>query len=589
MMNQNNQQFNAAAITEKFNCACKNLNCFLSEKSNENFNQIKTKLDRDLQNYKQEGLISVAFIGQYSAGKSTIISALTGKRDIKIDADIATDKTASYNWNDIKIVDTPGLFTDREDHDAITYEAIDKADLLVFSLTYMLFDSVTVENFKKLAYEKGYAWKMMLVVNKMSDEAGEEAEKIINYRHSLAEALKPYSLDDFPVCFIDAKDYCDGADENDEFLCEISRFETFIQELNQFVERRGSLAKLDTPVRIALSAVNDVQAELARNSGGDSTFFEILNQLSRQVKNERNRVKIKIQSIALRLSAAIAQEGVELASYVGKISSESEWEYKQKTVNLEIEKQYEKAGREIQLVFDEAVNDIREEVEKVLQGNLAQAYIAYIEKSLDASVNHIYEGINIDALKNQFTGLNDIANNIGTNILENASRSFLNTAGKTGFLRGMDVAGSGLHQTVLGVGKFVGFKFKPWQAVGIAKNIGNFAKCFGPIFAFGALALDVADVAKERKQEQDMADARRQITSQFQKLAKDLEHQVEIQFYEFDKQVYGEIEQQIADARKQNEDAIASSNTWMKELLEVRKAFNEILAKISSFSGEDNK
>ena len=469
----NKSQFNAANITEKFNYAYKNLNSFLSASENDNFNPIKTKLDKDLQEYKQEGLISVAFIGQYSAGKSTIISALTGKRDIKIDADIATDKTASYDWNDIKIIDTPGLFTDREDHDAITYEAIDKADLLVFSLTYMLFDSITVENFKKLAYEKGYAWKMMLVVNKMSDEAGEEAEKIINYRHSLAEALKPYSLDDFPVCFIDAKDYCDGIDEDDEFLCEISRFETFIRELNQFVERRGSLAKLDTPVRIALSAVNDTQAELTRNSGGDSTFFEILNQLSRQVKNERNRVKIKIQSIALKLAAAIAQEGVELASCVGNITSEIDWEYKQKTVNLEVEKHYEKAGREIQAVFDEAINDIRQEVEAVLQGNLAQAYIAYIEKSLDASVNHIGEGINVDALREQFTKLRGIAEFAGANILKNASRGFLNTAGKTGFLRGMDVAGGGLHQAVLGIGKAVGFKFRPWQAVGMAKNIGN--------------------------------------------------------------------------------------------------------------------
>jgi F0F1-type ATP synthase membrane subunit b/b' len=579
-MNQN-QQFNAAAITKKFNNVCEKLNIFLSHNFNENLDLIQTKLNQNLEFYKQEGLISVAFVGQYSAGKSTIISALTGKRDIKIDADIATDKTASYNWGDIKIIDTPGLFTDRADHDAITYEAIDRADLLVFSLTYMLFDSFTVENFKKLAYEKGYAWKMMLVVNKMSDEAGEEAAKIINYRHSLAEALKPYSLDNFPVCFIDAKDYCDGIDEDDDFLCEISRFETFIQELNQFVESRGLLAKLDTPIRIALSAVNDVQAELTRNSGGDSTFFEILNQLSRQVKNERNRVKIKIQSIALKLAAAIANEGVELASYVGKVSSETEWEYKQKTVNLEIDKHYEKAGREIQAIFDEAIKDIRQEVEDVLQGNLAQAYIAYIEKSLDASVNHIYTGINIEALKGQFGKLKGIAEFAGANILKNTSRSFLNTAGKTGFLRSLDVAGSGLHQTVLGVGKAIGFKFKPWQAVGMAKNIGNFAKCLGPIFAVGALGLDLLEVSQERKLEQDMADARRQITSQFQKLAKDLEHQVEIQFDEFDKQVYGEIEQMIADARKQNEEAIALSNTWMKELIAIRQEFEAILKTIS--------
>ncbi|NJK55107.1 MAG: hypothetical protein HC939_03575 [Pleurocapsa sp. SU_5_0] len=78
-----------------------------------------------------------------------------------------------------------------------------------------------------------------------------------------------------------------------------------------------------------------------------------------------------------------------------------------------------------------------------------------------------------------------------------------------------------------------------------------------------------------------MADARRQITSQFQKLAKDLEHQVEIQFYEFDKQVYSEIEQMITDARKQNEAAIALSNNWMKELIAIRQEFEAILKTIS--------
>ena len=78
-----------------------------------------------------------------------------------------------------------------------------------------------------------------------------------------------------------------------------------------------------------------------------------------------------------------------------------------------------------------------------------------------------------------------------------------------------------------------------------------------------------------------MADARQQITSQFQKLAKDLEHQVEKQFYEFDKQVYGGIEQMIVDARKQNEEEIARSNTWMKELITIRQEFETILKTIS--------
>lgn len=81
-----------------------------------------------------------------------------------------------------------------------------------------------------------------------------------------------------------------------------------------------------------------------------------------------------------------------------------------------------------------------------------------------------------------------------------------------------------------------------------------------------------------------MADVRRDITSQFQAIGKDLENQLAMQLDEFNNQFYGDIEQQIAAARKQQEEAIASSNTWMKELLKIRAAFNEILAKISSFS-----
>jgi hypothetical protein len=171
--------------------------------------------------------------------------------ELRNEIDRATDKTALYDWNGIKVIDTPGLFTDRADHDEITYEAIAKADLLVFCLTYMLFDTLTVENFKKLAYDKGYRWKMMLVINEMSAAGGEEDQKIASYRHSLAEALKPYALDEFPLCFIDAKDSCDGVDEDDDFLTEISRFETFITALNHFVERRAALASLEDVLKVS--------------------------------------------------------------------------------------------------------------------------------------------------------------------------------------------------------------------------------------------------------------------------------------------------------------------------------------------------
>lgn len=576
-MTQANQNFQAAAVGAKFKSTCVKFDNLLAQGNTEELTAIRKKLRDELKEYRQNGVLSVAFVGQYNAGKSTTISALTGRRDIRIDSDIATDKTASYDWNGIKLIDTPGLFTDRKDHDEITYEAINKADLLVFCLTYMLFDSVTAENFKKLAYEKGYRWKMMLVVNKMSDEAGEEAQKIANYRKSLAEALKPYSLDEFPVCFVDAKDYCEGVDEAEDFLIEASRFQTFIDALNNFVERRAALTRFDTPVRIALGCIDEAQLSFTRNSSQDSAFLEVLTRLSRTVRKERDRLRTKVQSIALEMSSAVAKEGISLAAAVG---SDQDIERLNKQAELNVQKHYEKAETKLQEAVDVAVESIRQQVEEVLSSNLVKAFVTCLEKSQNVSAQNIGAGMDVERIKSQVNMLKDIGETAGVQMTNFAARGFAKTAGQ-GFLRSMDVAGSGLHKSVLAVGKFVGFKFKPWQAVGIAKNIGNAAKFLGPAMALVSAGLEIHASIQEDQREKQMADVRRDITSQFQAIAKDIENQMEIQLWDFEKQVYGEIERQIASARQQEEEAIATSNTWVKQLAEIRKNFEVILRYIT--------
>lgn len=579
-MTQSTKIFNAAAVGSKFKNTLVKFDKLLAEANNEELTAIRKKLREELKTYREQGILSVAFVGQYSAGKSTIISALTGRRDIHIDADIATDRTSSYDWNGIKLIDTPGLFTDRKDHDDITYEAIAKADLLVFCLTYMLFDSVTAENFKKLAYEKGYRWKMMLLVNKMSDEAGEEEQKIANYRKSLAEALKPYSLHEFPICFIDAKDYCEGVDEEDDFLLEVSRFQTFIDALNSFVKRRAALTRFDTPVRIALTSVDDAQLSFTRNSTQDSAFLEVLTRLSRTVRKERERLRTKVQGIVLEMSSAIAQEGIALAAPVG-VGSKEEFDKLNKEAEVNVQKHYEKAETKLQEAVNIAVEYIQQEVEGVLQSNLVKTFVACLDRSQNISAQNVDYGLDEERIKGQVNMLKSIGDTAGVSLTKLATMGVVKTASGQGFLRSLDVAGSGMHQGVVAVGKFVGFKFKPWQAINIAKNIGNAAKFLGPALAIVSVGVDVHASLQEHQREKQMANIRQEITSQFQAIAKDLENQVQIQLWEFERQVYGEIEKKIAEARQQEESAIAASNTWVKQLAEIRKDFDLILRYIT--------
>ena len=65
-----------------------------------------------------------------------------------------------------------------------------------------------------------------------------------------------------------------------------------------------------------------------------------------------------------------------------------------------------------------------------------------------------------------------------------------------------------------------------------------------------------------------------------------MESQLKMQLNEYNNQFYGKIEQQIAEARKQNENAIALSNNWMKKLILIRQEFEAIL-KIISFADKN--
>ena len=574
-MSQANTSFKAAEIGAKIKGGLSKLDKLLTQSKNDELSAIRTKLNNQLKEYQAQGAIRVAFVGQYNAGKSTMISALTGRRDIRIDSDIATDTTSVYDWNGIQIIDTPGLFTDRKDHDDITYEAIDKADLLVFSLTYMLFDAVTAKNFKYLAYEKGYRWKMMLVVNKMSDEAGEEEQKIANYRQSLATAIAPYSLDEFSLCFVDAKDYCEGIDEEDSFLTEISRFPTFTDALNNFVERRASLTKFDTPIRIVLRQLEDAQNIVVRDSVKDTAFFELLSRLNRLVQQDRERLRTKVKSITLRLSATVVNEGADLADLLGEKDFESE----AKQVEARVQDYCEKAAEEIQREVQITLNSTRTAVTELLQGDLFNAFEARLSANQNISVKSVTASSDTAKLQRQVEVLKKISTNVGAEIRRLAVNS--GVVGSSGFLAASQVAGSSAHQIVYSVGKFIGFKFAPWGAVNIAKNVANAIPFIGAAVSIASVFMELKGMDEEQKQQQKLLNARLDVTSQFVSISKQLEDQANEQLREFESQFFGDIEQQILEARQREEVEIKNSNHYFSELVDLRDEFESVLRDIS--------
>lgn len=343
------------------------------------------QLEKDLEDLSQREYLTIAFIGEYSAGKSTLISALTGRRDLKISADIATDECHEYEWNGIRLIDTPGLGTERQDHDERTYEAIKKADLLVYCLTYSLFDTLTLENFRKLAFEQNYQTKMMLLVNKMSAEAGDVEERIGYYTESLKKSLEPDDLSQFPLVFCDARDQLEGEDEQDEELKKLSRFEFLTQELNKFVEENNITARLQTPLDLIVKYLNNIIDKSEKDSKAEEQF--VLNELEKTVGNSESHLRDKLGGAVIGFRNKIIAEAEALVDKFDEDDKNDEIKDKIekgiKEIEQNIKDDAENLNNTFQKDIQEAVEALNKELKKQINAPLVKRLIDLEKVSID--------------------------------------------------------------------------------------------------------------------------------------------------------------------------------------------------------------
>jgi hypothetical protein len=567
--------FDSEKLIAHFN-SCKERFKSVSSKNPELLENVRNNFEQQVEEYEKRGFLSVAFVGEYSAGKSTIISALTGIEDINISADIATDSTAEYDWNGIKIIDTPGLFTDRPGHDRITHEKIKESDLLIFTLTHSLFDSITSENFVDLAYKYNYKNKMMLVVNKLSSEAGDDDEKISNYKESLQTAIAPHDLNPFPISFIDALDYLDGSDDGDEELLELSRFDTFIETLNRFTKDNNVYAKLDTPIRILGSALDEAVHIAARDDLGDNAQLELLNRITRIIRKERRRLSGELDGIVLDLNIRIQNKSSELTAILG---NDSNFEERCKEAENEIRQLNESAATQVDQAVQTSMESLWDELQEVLDGKLFQEFVCETNADVSVNANGVQNSEVAAKINKRAKQFESIAQTVTKSVRKLAVKEGAELG--TGLLKNADVSGSALHKGVKAVGHFVGYKFVPYEAIKITKCIGNVMKFAGPAISILTFVSDVAQVKEEDENAQKLSKARKDITATFQGIANDMENSFRKQLQLVFKEHLEPIEIEVKKVRETEETVIAKSNQLVGELISIRKELDTVLQAVN--------
>ena len=456
-----------------------------------------------------DGAIKLVFVGQYSAGKSSIIKMISGI-ETEIGAGITTQESHVYKWNDLEIIDTPGIQTGlRADHDEITYDQISKAALLVFVVTNEGFDRHMGEHFRKLAIEQNRGSNMVLVINKM-DRApeGNSANQQQIIRDDICKVLAPLTPEQLYTSFISTQSYEEYLTEEDEeieaeLLAESGR-EQLIANLNAFVKSRQVTAKIERPLYTLQEAVRNVSVTDDINMLNDAESLLLRKQ--RILQNGQADAEEEINDLTMECQQDIIELGREAASYLKPGVSEEELETSLNESGRRAEQLVQECLRGIERTFGRLANTIKTEMDMEMASTSVQKIFGRNNMPVPAerTTDLPRESAGFDGAAGAELGANLTS---AWNIANMGLKSF---------------AGTAMHEGILSAGKFFGIKFRPWEAVGLAKS----AAVFGAVLSVAGVLLAIWGKFKSdeerRQKEQELQEAKEEIKAQYKENANNI-------------------------------------------------------------------
>ena len=143
-------------------------------------------------------LFLLVIVGEFNAGKSAFINALTGERRMEEGVTPTTAHVTPVRYDDINIVDTPGTNAVIREHEAITTQYVPRADLVLFVTSADRPFTETERAF--LEQIRDWGKKVVVVINKIDILAGErELAEVRAYVADNARRLLGVTPEIFPV------------------------------------------------------------------------------------------------------------------------------------------------------------------------------------------------------------------------------------------------------------------------------------------------------------------------------------------------------------------------------------------------------
>ena len=535
---------------------------------------------------KADKKLTVSFLGTFSSGKSTIIKRLTGI-NLETDANPMTADIHKVEWNRIDIIDTPGLKSTQNQHDSITENYMSKSDLVVWVCEA---DRLILENhrpiIKKLLKDLNKEERFIVVINRLdqtgrSIELEEEYNDICNIKFAeVKRILNELGVErDIPMVAISADPYSvgDGVDIEvakqfweEEYCKELSYFENFENIFDYFISK----CEQGTNYLGLYDRINEY-SDIVKNDLIDiKAYYENLNELNNNISLQYSDI---VENMTLRCNTLISSERKKVNDMfednfiriVNNVNSPAETDklsiLSEENIDTVIGEFYDSSIEKNILDFKELY---KANIEKVKN----EQEESYFYKSIEKEYRNIEKKIRMNSY-DYIDSYNGSSMDVDLNDVKIKESNILNIGVINKIPIPTNIGKEVYHKAIYGLGKKVGYKFKPWQAAKMAGNVSKLVKVIPVIFSAIEILENIISRFNEEKKFKELQGKKQEILETLEDMKKEVFNSLSLQltnYYNSSLDVLNDISEELKSDIEENKKAIDIINLTNHKIRDIR-------------------
>jgi len=226
--------------------------------------------------------------------------------------------------------------------------------------------------------------------------------------------------------------------------------------------------------------------------------------------DSRNRLQQEIKDIFANGAMRLRALGLDSSGLITESCNQDDVEKKLEIATSDANEIIETCQNNAVQVLETRMTEIGQAIDAIEQSEFTQKLIARLEDKFDRLPENV---------KGMLGKVGETAQKAGTAIVQNAYK-----AGAQGGLKLANFSGGNVHNIILKAGHAIGYKFKPWQAVKLAKGVAVAGQVLGALGVGVNVFMQIKEDHDEEKLRNAIRENRLNIRGQFYTAASDLEN-----------------------------------------------------------------